>query len=108
MKTALVTWMLPTTRESGNPLPVAEIAGTDVDLAVAPTTGAPVFTNLGTRMPPPNVPQEWTIPDLAAGNWIVRLVLRTVDGGSATTDTPFVVPDDSNPSPIVTVNVTLS
>lgn len=107
-KTALVTWGLPTTRESGNALTPAEIAGVDIDFAVERTDGgSPVFTNLGRRMP--TATQDWSIPDLDAGNWIVRLTVEDTAGKKSTpVDTVFTVADETNPSGVVNVTVALS
>ena len=102
-QTATVTWDLPTTRESGNPLDPATLAGTDVYLSA--DAGAN-FTLLNTVDPVD--PQTLIIPDLVDGDYIVRLEVRDLDGRvSVAVDTPFLI-DLSAPSGVTNVAVVLA
>jgi hypothetical protein len=99
---ATVSWDLPTTRESGNPLPVEEIEATEVSLSADQGANFGVLNNV---LPPET---SLLIPDLADGTWIVRLVVLDFNGRrSANVDTPFVV-DSSPPGPAVNPSVAVS
>ena len=103
MKTALITWDLPTTRESGLPLDPADIQHVEVSLS------ADLGQNFGVldTVAPPTL--ELTVPDLEIGDWVTRLVVVDTAGRrSADFDVPFNVPDDTAPGTVVNVNVALS
>jgi hypothetical protein len=104
MNNAKVTWDLPTTRESGGPLPVEEIAGVDVSMSA--DLGAN-WTALG-RVEPSEL-QEMSINDLAPGDWIFRMVVRDTDDRPSTeVDAPFKIEDETAPSGVTNTNVELS
>ncbi len=99
-----VTWVLPTERENARPLPLDEIAGTDVSFRVV---GAPTFTPIPPRVGPTD-PQEVTVSDLDPGEWEFScVVVDTKDNASnaevQTADVPF-----SNPKPVTNMTVTVS
>lgn len=100
MKTVQITWDLPTTRESGNPLDVLEIAGVDISLSA--DLGAN-FVLLGTVLPPDV--QERIIPDLVDGDYIIRLVVRTVGGEESSGVDVDVLIDTSAPLNVANVVV---
>ena len=101
MKNVRISWDLPTTRESGFPLNVSEIAYVEVFLSA--DLGAN-FVSLN-QVVPPTV--DLFIPDVDVGEWIFRLVVvDTEDKQSVAVDTSVVVPDGSNPSSVVNVVVT--
>lgn len=104
MKNATVTWDLPTTRESGGPLPVEEIAGVDVSMSA--DLGAN-WTSLG-RVAPADV-QEMSVNDLAPGDWIFRMTVIDTDGRpSSDVDHPFKIADETAPSPVTNTAVDLT
>jgi len=99
---ATVSWDLPTTRESGNPLPVGKIAHVRVELSA--DQGAN-FTFMDSVAPPATT---HLLPDLSDGTWIVRLQVVDTDGRrSANVDEAFVV-DSSDPGPVENPSVTLT
>ena len=103
MKTALSTWDLPTTRESGNPLPVDEIL--HVEVSVSADLGA-TYTVLDSVIPPDT---ELTVPDLEAGEWRFRLVVVDINNRrSADVDVSVVVPDETAPGVVTNVQISLS
>ena len=96
-----VTWNLPTTRVSGNPLDVALIAGVDVSLSA---DGGTNFVLTDTVLP--TVTQEVLYPDLVDGDYVIRLVVRLTTGQmSANVDTPVSL-DTSAPMGVTNVVVT--
>lgn len=102
MKTARITWSLPTERESGNPLPVDDIVGVIVSLSADQGQN---FGAIDTVVP--GGPQEAIAPDLEDGTWIVRLVVRDTDGNNGRpVDTPFEI-DTSAPGQVTDVVVDL-
>ncbi len=99
VRTLTVTWDLPTTRTSGNPLDPSEISGVDVSFSADGTN----FTGLGL-----NTGGSVTIPDLIDGDWVVRLTVVDTEGRrSADVDVPVLI-DTSAPGTVTNVNVTLS
>lgn len=99
--TVTVTWTLPTTRESGNTLDLALIAGVDVSLSA---DGGQNFTLTDTV--PPGAAQTIVFPDLVDGSYSVRLVVRLTTGRmSSGVDTPFEL-DTSAPSNVANIQVT--
>lgn len=99
--TVNVSWDLPTTRTSGNPLDPALIAGVDVSLSA---DGGLNFTLTDTVLP--TAAQEVTYPDLVDGDYAVRLVVRLTTGqASAGVDTPFQL-DTSAPADVANIQIT--
>lgn len=99
-----VTWVLPTERENGRPLPVEEISGTDVSFRVV---GAPVFSPLPPRVVP-GVPQEAVVNDMDPGDWEFRcVVVDTKENESTAEVRPASVPF-SNPNPVANMTVTVT
>ena len=98
-----VSWTLPTTRVSGNPIDPNNLAGVDVSLSA---DGGVNFALTDTIIP--TDPQEVFFPDLVDGDYAVRLVVRLVSGqASAGVDTPFTL-DTSVPNDVTDVTITLS
>ena len=101
MKNVNIAWDLPTTRESGLPLDVADIQHVEVFLSA--DLGA-TFTSINVIAPPT---LDVTVPDLDIGDWVFRLVVVDTSGRqSANVDTPVNVPDETNPGTVVNVQVT--
>lgn len=104
MSDATVTWTLPTERENGRPLPIEEIAGTDVSFRVV---GAPDFTPI----PPgitPDVEQKVTVTDMDPGDWEFRCVVFDIKGNPSTPeDRPAAIPF-SPPNPVANMVVTVT
>lgn len=99
---ATVSWDLPTTRESGNALPVEDIL--HVILSLSADQGGN-FTVMDTIAPPAT---SHLLPDLTDGTWIVRLMVVDTDNKrSSIVDTPFVV-DSSPPGPVENPNIALA
>lgn len=100
-KNVNVSWDLPTTRESGLPLDPADIQ--HVEVLLSADLGA-TFTPINNIVPPDT---DILVPDLDIGDWIFRLVVVDTAGrSSADVDTPVNVPDETNPSTVVNVQVT--
>lgn len=68
-----VTWVLPTVRESGKPLDIADIAAVELAISVDNATWSPYdeFANDVT---------ETVVPELDAGDWYFRGVVRDTNG----------------------------
>lgn len=101
MKNVRIAWELPTTRESGLPLDVANIQHVEVFLSA----------DLGANFVPLNIVAPPTldllVPDVDIGDWIFRLVVVDTDNRtSVAIDTPVNVPDETNPGSVVNVLVT--
>lgn len=97
-----VQWTLPTTRTSGNPIAVDDIAGVDVSLSADAGLN---FTLTDTVLPA--AAQDVLFTDLVDGDYSVRLVVRLTDGAqSAGVDTPFTL-DTSAPEDVTNVTITL-
>ena len=100
-KNVNVSWDLPTTRESGLPLDQADIQ--HVEVLLSADLGA-TFTSINNIVPPTT---NITVPDLDIGDWVFRLiVVDTAGRQSVEVDTPVNVPDETNPSSVVNVQVT--
>lgn len=98
MRDVLVTWELPAPNPFGSDLEAVEIA--------ISANGGADFTPL------PDVgvgeTQEQFFQQLDFGDWIIRLVVRDVDGRlSSGVQTPFRVPDESPPGDVLNVQVQL-
>jgi len=99
---ATVGWVLPTERESGNPLPVTAIKESIISIKV---DGAPSFTELD-RVPAPGI--SHLIPDLADGAWVWQVEIVDASGRvSAPAEQSFLI-DDSPPMPATGLTVDLS
>lgn len=99
MKTAVITWDLPTPNKFG-----AAIESVGVFLSADLGSN---FTFIEDVLAA--APQESINGDLATGDWIVKLVVKDVDGRTSPgVDTTFLVPDESPPGDVVNVVVTLS
>lgn len=102
VKTAVVTWQLPTSRESGGPLDIADIQHVEVSLSADLGVNFSILGNVT-----PLAAQERTIPDLVDGDYVVRLVVVDVNGlRSANVDTSFLI-DTSAPGTVTNVVVDL-
>ena len=100
---ALISWNLPTTRESGLPLDPLDIAGVEVWLS------ADLGDNFTVLSTVPTADTELGVPDLEPGDWIARLVvIDTADRRSDNVDAPFNVPDNSPPGAVTNVQISLS
>lgn len=100
-KNVNVSWDLPTTRESNLPLNPDDIQHVEVSLSA--NLGGD-FTIINTIEPPTT---DITVPDLDVGDWIFRLVVVDTDGRrSINIDVDVNVPDETNPSSVVNVQVT--
>jgi hypothetical protein len=100
-KNVNVSWDLPTTRESGLPLDPADIQHVSVELSADLGT---TFTPINDIAPPAT---DITVPDLDIGDWIFRLIVVDTAGRlSVEVDTPVNVPDETNPSSVINVQVT--
>jgi hypothetical protein len=103
MKTALLTWTLPTTRVDNSPLPISEIK--HVEIFISADLGN-TYTLLNTVAPSVT---QLTVPDLEVGEWRFRnTVVDTLDRRSSNADVTTVVVSDANPSPVTNFEVTLS
>lgn len=103
MKTALITWDLPTTRQSGLPLAITDIK--HVEVLLSADLGA-TYGLLDAVAPPVT---QLSVPDLEVGEWRFRLVVvDTADRRSSNIDVTAIVPDESAPGTVTNVNITLS
>jgi len=95
-------WVLPTERESDNPLPPDAIRESIMSLKV---DGAPDYTEID-RVPSPGI--EHLVPDLADGQWWGQVVIVDKAGRpSGPLEETFLV-DDSPPKPATDLTVELS
>jgi len=103
MKNVLVSWELPTTRQQGGPLAIADIAF--VRAALSADDGAN-FTDVADV--PSAQAQEVPINDLPfSDQFVVRLTVHDTDGRISTpVDAAFSVADDSAPGIVQNVTVT--
>jgi len=103
MKSARISWDLPTTRSNGEAQDPALLdyveVGFSADLGQTFTTFGQILASVS--------PQETVIPDLVDGDYVVRLQVFDVDGlESALVDTAFNI-DTSVPGAVTNVVVTL-
>lgn len=93
MKTALISWMLPTTRQEGAPLPVGEIQDVTIKLSA---DGGANFSDVGVFTPDV---LEVPVADLPSSDqYVVRgFATDTAGKGGSVIDVPFVIADDSPP-----------
>jgi hypothetical protein len=102
MATLNVSWILPTTRESGKPLAVSEIA--DVEVFISADLGLH-YTSLNKF--PPTVLNTRT-QELEPGEWRFRGIVHDKNGRvSKPVDRTFVVADTTNPSALTDLVLTL-
>ena len=99
-----VTWELPTERENGRPLPLNEIAGTDVSFRVV---GSPEWTPIPPRVGPTD-PQEKTVADVDPGEWEFSCIVVDVKGNVSTAEVRTASVPFSNPNPVANMTVTVS
>jgi hypothetical protein len=103
-KSVVLTWELPLFREEGAPLPVSEIAHTDIELSL---DGGANYVPLNTVLP--GDPQTQAGGDLSYGTYWFRFVVEDIAGlRGLPLDFPVDVPDESAPGQVVNVQVTLS
>ena len=103
MSTANMSWVLPTTRTSGRPLTVDEIAG--VEVSISGDLGA--NWKVATTKAPPDLTHS--ISDLEVGTWIFRFIVIDTNGKrSGPFDKTAEVEDDSDPSPITDVTIVIT
>ena len=101
MKTVSISWVEPTTREDNTPLPVAEIAYTEVSLI----SGTTVTVLAQVK---PNLAQTIN-KSLADGTYSVRHVVVDINGlRGKILDTGFVVKTVANPGGVTGVKVTVT
>lgn len=86
-----VSWVLPTTRESGKPLDPAQIASVELSLSVDGVNFTPYDTFLPAVL-------ATVIPELEVGSWTVQgVVVDTAGKRSKPVVKSIVVPDESAP-----------
>jgi hypothetical protein len=96
-----VSWVYPTTRESGKPLNPADIARVDLELSVDNNLWTPYDS-----FPAPAL--STTIPELDIGTWYVRgFVVDTAGKKSKPLVGSVVVPDETAPGPLANLTLTL-
>ena len=94
-----VSWVLPTTRESGKPLDPAQVAAVELSLSADNVN----WTAYDTFLP---AVLATVIPELDIGEWFVQgVVLDTAGKRSKPVVKSIVVPDESAPGAL---NLTLS
>jgi len=96
-----VAWVYPTTRTSGRPIIPTDIVGVELSMSLDGVNWTLWDTILA-----PNLSAE--IPDLEAGEWHFRGVVRDIQGlSSAPLDGVITVPDETAPSALQSLTVTL-
>lgn len=102
-RTATAKWDLPTKRQSGLPVDLAEVQGTEVALAVV---GGP-YSVLEALLPSDTL--EHVIPDLTPGDYLCRLVPIDMDDvRGADTELPFSIPDETPLAAVENPSVTVA
>lgn len=102
MANLTVTWVLPTTRESGKPLAPADIAGVEIELSA---DAGQTWGTVGTY-PPATL--STVIQDVDFGEWHVRgTVVDTKDRRSQPT-LGTIVNEDTTPPSALTLELALS
>ena len=99
---ATVGWVLPTERESNNPLPETAIKESIISIKV---DGAPDYKEIA-RVPSPRI--SHLIPDLADGVWWWQVVIVPVLGRMSDPAEQTFIVDDSPPKPATGLTVELS
>ena len=96
-----VTWVLPTTRASGKPLAIADIAGVELSLS-ADGVNYSVYDTFT-----PDV-LTTVIPELEIGEWFVSGIVKDTTGKvSPAVVSSIVVPDETPPGALLALNLTL-
>jgi hypothetical protein len=96
-----VQWVLPTTRQSGKPLAVSDIANVKIELSADGANFADfgVFT--------PDV-LETVVTELEVGEWFVRgTVVDTAGRSSPAKAASYVIEDTTAPSELVSLTLSL-
>ena len=103
MRNAIVSYDLPTTRQSGLPLDPADIAGVEVSLSA---DGGANFAVLDTVAPPATSLEQ---TELEPGDYMFRLIVIDTNGRRGNpVDEPFAIPDDTAPGEVTNVQVQVS
>ena len=105
MQTVIIGWTLPTTRESGRPLPPEEIRHVRIELSA---DGGANYVLLGDFAP---TELQTTLPDLDFGEYLVRGLVADTKGrvsqpGFGTFE--IVPPVDETPPGPVTITITFA
>lgn len=98
-----VSWVLPTTRESGLPLNPSDIQGVDLSISID-NTNYSLYNNF-----PANT-LSTIVPELETGEWFFRGVVRdrsTPPRLSQPVVVSIVIPDDSPPGTLSSLTLTL-
>ena len=96
-----VTWVLPTTRESGKPLNPADIAAVELALSA---DGGVNYSPYGAYTPDV---LSTVIPELEAGEWTVAGTVKDTAGRlSKVVTASVVVPDDTAPGALTSLTLT--
>lgn len=102
MANVKLTWTLPTTRQSGRPLPVEEIAA--VEIAQSADGGA----SFGVIDVLPPTVLSTVVSELEPGEWFFRGVVLDKNGRrSAARTGSIVVPDETPPGELPTLTLAL-
>lgn len=101
MANVKVTWVLPTTRASGRPLPVGQIAEVSLGLSVdgQSFTEIDVFT--------PDV-LETVVPDLEPGTWFFRGIVTDTAGRESAPAVASIEIEDDTPPGELTIRLSLA
>jgi hypothetical protein len=103
MKSVKIEWDLPTTRASGFPLAASDIA--EVEVSMSADAGQN-WVVIGSVLP--DGVQEFLQTELEIGDWHFRLVVVDTNGlRSANHDEVATVPDETAPSALANVIVTI-
>jgi hypothetical protein len=96
-----VAWVYPTTRESGKPLNPADIAGMELSLSVDGATWS-VYNTFANNV------VSTTVPELEAGEWFFRGVVKDIQGRSSSPLVKsIVIPDETPPAALANLTLTL-
>ncbi len=74
MKDVIVKWTLPTVRESGQPLPIEDIGGTEVSISADGGANFSVLERV------PADANNLLVPELETGYWVFRLMCFDLKG----------------------------
>lgn len=105
MKTILVTWDVPITREDGKALPKAEIADTEVQLAPVATDGTVgVFVSLAKVKPDTEQTVQRDVPD---GNYKLRFIVTDTYGQKGKALEASAIVKSAPPGQVLNIKVTV-